>query len=137
MLRFAKRKRPRIAIHLTALIDIVFLLLIYFLLTSEFVEREGIPVDLPRMQRPEMAEGTTTTVVIDGQGLFHFRNQTVTEAELGRLLRSAVLEDAEAAVTIMADRGVVYDRVVRALDIAKESGARQLHLSVEKREEKR
>ena len=134
MLQIAKRKRPRIAIHLTALIDIVFLLLIYFLLTSEFVEQEGIPVDLPRMQRPEIAENATPRVVIDRQGVFHIHDQPVTDAELGRLLRSALLEDAEAGVAIMADRAVVYDRVVRALDIAKESGARQLHLSVERGE---
>lgn len=51
MLTFARRTPTKVSIQMTSLIDMVFLLLIYFLLTSSFVSREGVDVQLPRVAR--------------------------------------------------------------------------------------
>ncbi len=135
MLRIAKRKRSGISIHLTALIDMIFLLLIYFLLTSSFVEQEGLSVAVPRVSRSAEYLLDIPRVVVDGRGGFHFDNRLVSDNELAALLRPA-LAAGDGAVAITAERTVVYDRVVRALDIARQSGARQLNLTVEREEAK-
>jgi len=48
MIRFPEKKRTRPTIHLTALIDIVFMLLIFFLLASSFVDQQGIAIVIPK-----------------------------------------------------------------------------------------
>lgn len=58
-------------IHLTALIDMVFLLLIYFLLTSNFVEQEGISISVPKVRESGLYEEGALLVVIDEGGQFY------------------------------------------------------------------
>jgi len=131
MLRFPARQTPRIAIHLTALIDIVFLLLIYFLLTSSFVEQEGIPISLPEVKTTGLYSENIPVVLIDQAGQFYLENKPVSDEELSSLIRAFLALSADKSVAIKADKRVAYERVVQALDIAKENGADILNLAVE------
>ncbi|OGQ95644.1 MAG: hypothetical protein A2521_17250 [Deltaproteobacteria bacterium RIFOXYD12_FULL_57_12] len=135
MLRFPKRKTTGIAIMLTPLIDMVFLLLIYFLLTSNFVEQEGITVSLPKVTVSGLYSEKAVLVVIDQAGRFYIDDRTVGDQEFANLLRAYISLSPDKSVVVKADKRVAYDRVTQALDIAKTSGALQLHLSVEKRPE--
>ena len=133
MVRFPPRKRPKITIHLAALIDIVFLLLIYFLLTSSFVEQEGISVSVPEMKTAELYSREIPVVIIDRSGQFYFAEKKVKDKELQGLLRTFLGLSSNKSVAIKADKRVAYDRVVRALEIAKESGAKTLNLTVDQK----
>ena len=133
MLRFQKRKTTGISIHLTALIDIVFLLLIYFLLTSNFVEQEGIPISVPKVTKSGLYSEKVLVVEIDKAGTYYFEGKAVEDQKLGPLLRAYLALSSEKSVAVKADRQVAYDRVVQALDIAKESGAQRLNLTVEQK----
>jgi biopolymer transport protein ExbD len=129
------RQPPRTAIHLTALIDIVFLLLIYFLLTSSFVEQEGIPISVPEVKTTGMYPENIPVVLIDQGGQFYLEKKPVSDKELSSLLRAHLALSADKSVAIKADKRVAYERVVQALDIAKENGADVLNLAVEKKPE--
>jgi len=129
------RQPPRTAIHLTALIDIVFLLLIYFLLTSSFVEQEGIPISVPEIKTTGLYSENIPVVLIDQGGQFFLEKKPVSDEELSSLLRAHLALSADKSVAIKADKRVAYERVVQALDIAKETGAEVLNLAVEKKPE--
>ena len=137
MVRFPARQTPRIAIHLTALIDIVFLLLIYFLLTSTFVEQEGIAISVPEVRTIGMYPENIPVVLIDAGGQFYLEKKPVSDKELSAQLRVFLALSADKSVAIKADKRVPYERVVQALDIAKENGADVLNLAVEKKTELR
>lgn len=137
MVRFPARQTPRIAIHLTALIDIVFLLLIYFLLTSTFVEQEGIAISVPEVRTTGMYPENIPVVLIDEGGQFYLEKKPVSDKELSAQLRVFLALSADKSVAIKADKRVPYERVVQALDIAKENGADVLNLAVEKKTELR
>jgi biopolymer transport protein ExbD len=137
MLRLSARQTPRIAIHLTALIDIVFLLLIYFLLTSSFVEQEGIAISVPEVRTTGMYPESIPVVLIDEGGQFYLEKKAVSDKELSARLRACLALSAEKSVAIKADKRVAYERVVQALEIAKENGADALNLAVEKKIELR
>jgi len=137
MVRFPVRQTPRIAIHLTALIDIVFLLLIYFLLTSTFVEQEGIAISVPEVRTTGMYPENIPVVLIDAGGQFYLEKKPVSDKELSAQLRVFLALSADKSVAIKADKRVPYERVVQALDIAKENGADVLNLAVEKKTELR
>ena len=68
MLRFPTKKRSRPQIHLTALIDIVFLLLIFFLLASNFIKQQGVVIIVPEVESKTSDELPDLVVKIDDQG---------------------------------------------------------------------
>ena len=131
MLVFAKRPPTRVNIHLTALIDMVFLLLIYFLLTSNFISREGIDVQLPRVDSQFAEVEERIVVKVDKDGRFLLEEREIPGPRLLRALQFR-LQGGTGAVIINADKRVVYDRVVEAMDIAKKAGATELLLATER-----
>lgn len=131
MLTIPKRQTAAIAIQLTPLIDMVFLLLIYFLLTSNFVTQEGIDVRLPEADMPTTAAEQLTVVTVHRHGGFSFEGRIVDDRELAEAIAGSLRTSARPDVVIKGDRDTLYDRVVKAMDIAKNAGAHQLHLAIE------
>lgn len=131
MLRFARQTPPPVNIQLTALIDMVFLLLIYFLLTSNFIEQDTLPIALPEAETREALVQPHLVVAIDRAGLCYVDEAPISEAALAHYLALALAASPEREVLVKADRRVVYERVVRVMDLAKRQGARKLLLAIE------
>lgn len=131
MLTFPRRSRTQAAVPLTSLIDIVFLLLVYFLLTSNFVTQEAIDIRLPQVDSEKPAIEQLVVITVDSQGNFYIADTLVGEQELARQVRFGLAEADRQEVVIKADRDVRYDRVIAAMDIAKMNGASSLHLAIE------
>ncbi len=129
----SKRKKTRAVIHTTALIDIVFLLLIYFLLTSSFIEQENLSIKLPKVVKSASSTEQSVVINIDKAGHFYVNNNRIQDKQLGPLLQDYMGQYSDRSVVIRADRQVVYHRIVKALDIARQNGAKRLNLAVEKK----
>ncbi|MDP2105080.1 MAG: biopolymer transporter ExbD, partial [Desulfobulbaceae bacterium] len=84
MLNFPARRRRQFAIPLTPLIDIVFLLLIYFLLTSNFVTQQAIDIQLPQVTMETPAIEQLVVVTVDRDGNFYVAGTMVREQDLAR-----------------------------------------------------
>lgn len=128
------KKRPRLQVQmpLTALIDIVFLLLIYFLLTTNFLVNEGIKVKLPqaRASAPQVEENIS--IFVDSQGQPYVDNKPVDVNKLFDQLKTMIGSREDRLVVVKADRTVVLKHAVRIMDIAKAAGAARLCLATEK-----
>ena len=127
-MKFPSRKRSKPNVHLTSLIDIVFLLLIFFLLSSNFVEQQGISILVPEVENESKDSLPNITVNIDEFGGLYFNDVRVNEALLHKLLQEHLAESKKQHVAIYADRKVEYDSVVRVIDIAKGAGAQDFLL---------
>jgi biopolymer transport protein ExbD len=129
-----RKKRPRYTVQapLTALIDIVFLLLIYFLLTTNFMVDEGIKIKLPqaRASAPQVQE--TITVYVDQQGRAFLGNEELSTARLFDRLKKMIGNQENKLIVIRADRAVILNKAVKVMDIAKAAGAGRLCLATEK-----
>ena len=136
MLRFSVKKRTRPTIHLTALIDIVFLLLIFFLLASSFVDQQGVVIIVPEVQSQDKELLADVVVKIDHDGIIYFRDIAIGEDKLRNNVQQALTMTGRDNVIIEADRRVVYDKVVRVIDIAKLAGAKNLILVTQRIPEK-
>jgi biopolymer transport protein ExbD len=131
---------PRIApkttvqIPMTALIDIVFLLLIFFLLTTNYLTTDSLPVNLPHADTAAARHENFLTIGIDAHGAVYLDGDRLSDKQLRRRLK-AILKNrpARPPVAIRSDRTVSLERVVTVLDIARSCGARQLSLVAEKR----
>jgi biopolymer transport protein ExbD len=132
MMRFPVKKRTRPTIHLTALIDIVFLLLIFFLLSSSFVDQQGVAIIVPEIESDESELLPDIIVQIDREGVFYFNRKVVQEDRLFYLLKDKLKSVSKDKVIIQADRRVEYDKVVQAIDIAKLAGAKDILLATQR-----
>lgn len=129
-----RKKRPRYQIQapLTALIDIVFLLLIYFLLTTNFMVDEGITIRLPQAKASKPQTEQTITVYVDRDGRSYLDNREIATSELFKRLKEMIGDRKDKLVVVRADRGVILNKAVKVMDVAKAAGAGRLCLATEK-----
>ncbi len=127
-----KKKRYEIKTPMTALIDIVFLLLIYFLLTTNFIVDEGIDVKLPRAKAAAPQVQKEITVYVDSDGRVYIGREAVPIGELFSRLKPMIDNRDDKLVVIRADRRVMLNRAVKVMDLAKAAGAGRLCLATEK-----
>jgi len=128
------RRRNRITpqVPLTSLIDIVFLLLIYFLLTTNFMVEEGIKIKLPQAKATAPQAEEVVTVYVDQQGRAFLGSNEIPLAKLFDRLREMIEDRENKLVVVRADRAVVLNKAVKVMDIAKAAGADRLCLATEK-----
>jgi len=129
-----RKRRSRYAVQppLTALIDIVFLLLIYFLLTTNFMVDEGIKIKLPQARASAPQTEETITVCVDQQGRAFLGTEEMPSATLFDRLKAKLGSQENKLVVVRADREAILNKVVKVMDIAKAAGAQRLCLATEK-----
>ena len=127
-----KRKRYGIQAPLTSLIDIVFLLLIYFLLTTNFLVDEGINIKLPQAKAAAPQIEQEITIYVDKNGKAFLRDKEIPLNLLFIELKNMIGNQKDRLVIIKADRAVILNKAVKVMDLAKAAGAGRLCLATEK-----
>lgn len=127
-----KKARYEVTMPLTSLIDIVFMLLIYFLLTTNFLVDEGINIKLPqaRASKPQVEEAIT--IFVDKDGRAYLNEQEITMGDLFKAVKDMIGADKDKLVVVRADRTVILNKAVKVMDVAKSAGAGRLCLATEK-----
>jgi biopolymer transport protein ExbD len=116
--------------ELTALVDCVFLLLIFFLLTSTYLNRSQIGIELAPVRTGEqVTDGPEPLeIVVERSGAFMLGKAELDEASLRARLLEAGTIDPDAPVSVLADREAPAGRVLFALDAAREAGLTSVDL---------
>jgi biopolymer transport protein ExbD len=121
-----KSSRALSALNLTPLIDVVFLLLVFFLVASRLSEEDRkLDVVLPSAgsAQPMTAEPREIIVSIDQSGKFFLDAKVVTEQELKGILEKAVADNpAQQSVIIRGDRRTPFQYVVTVMDLCNQAG---------------
>lgn len=129
----AKRNhRKKAELPLTPMIDIVFLLLIYFLLTTNFLVEEGIKIKLPEANAAAPQTETEITVWVDRSGRITLKEREMSLESLFKALKDLIGPNGNKLVVVKADREVALNAAVRVMDVAKAAGAGRLSLSTER-----
>ncbi|MBC8067616.1 MAG: biopolymer transporter ExbD [Deltaproteobacteria bacterium] len=125
--RARRAKRGELSIDLTPLIDVVFQLLIFFVLTSTFQNNPAFKVKLPKAKnRDTTTEPKAVVVTIGKGGEMNVDGKVVDARELGLRLCAAAQVDATTAVNIKADQSTEHQFVVEVMDAAKGCGLERL-----------
>jgi len=127
-----RRTRTSVQVPLTSLIDIVFLLLIYFLLTTNFMVEEGIKIKLPQAKAAAPQVEEVITVYVDRQGRAFLGTREVSMAALFDGLKEMIGSREDKMVVVRADRAVILNKAVKVMDVVKAAGAGRLCLATEK-----
>jgi biopolymer transport protein ExbD len=123
-MRFSQPKKEEVSlgVSIAPLIDIVFLLLIFFILTSHIEIMPGIDITLPGIeQRGTDTDNDTMVVILDRKGHCYFNKERIELAELFRKLQETA-HPAKTSLIVQADREVKHGQVVRVMDLAKKAG---------------
>jgi biopolymer transport protein ExbD len=137
-MRFSQPKREEISlgISIAPLIDIVFLLLIFFMLTSHFEIITGIDIRLPDITERGLDQLVDTMIVaIDKTGNCYLKRKKVTLKDLYFRLKESS-KQKKINLILQADRDVKHGHVVRIMDLAKRAGVTSIVIAAQWREEK-
>ncbi|MDD4953723.1 MAG: biopolymer transporter ExbD [Candidatus Omnitrophica bacterium] len=116
-------------IDIAPLIDIVFQLLIFFMLTSSFIMQPGIKVSLPKAVTSEVVKYEDIEILVTGENVTYFNGKVVTIQELKNLLKQAA--GREQNILIKADRRASLGRVVEVWDLARDLGIAQINIATD------
>jgi len=128
-----QRRRPTLLLDLTPLIDVVFLLLIFFMVSTTFVQdAAGLKIDLPRSENREVIEASEdVSVRVGADGTVFVDEEGVTLESLRARLGEAAKKDPETMVVLEADQSVDHGRVVEVLDLARDLGLTRFAIATE------
>lgn len=131
MLIKAKEADHGITIEMTPLIDMVFLLLIFFLVATTFQQTEReMQIALPFASSSQPISTMLQEIIIniDAQGKIIVGGRNVEPDHLSAMIAQAVEANPEQKVTLRGDRNCVYASIITVLDICKESGIQEPYL---------
>lgn len=117
-------------IDVTPIIDMVFQLLIFFMLTSSFIMQSAIKVNLPKAVTSEFSEKENLVFTVSRENVLYLDKKVLTTKELKDVLTSAYKN--KRAVLIMADQHANLGRVVEVWDMAREIGIEEIDIATER-----
>ncbi len=136
--RFRPRRRPALELGMTPLIDIVFLLLIFFMLTSHFVVQEGIQVDLPVTERSHsLPSAKTHRITVRSEGVIVLDSRVMSIGEVRSYLRTRGDVYMASNFEILADRDASVQTVISLLEVLRDQGAVRVTIGTERSGDKR
>lgn len=128
-MKFARRRRDPVEVNLTPLIDVVFLLLIFFMVSTTFETRQALELTLPESTAGVDLEASPVTLAVTRQGRYRLGERELTAAELGEALAAEVDQARLHGLVVEADARAVHADVVRALDQAGRLGIHQVRIA--------
>lgn len=136
-MRFQTRNRDDVQLDMTPLVDVVFLLLIFFMLSTSLSVNPGIKIDLPKASAEQVKKKKTTLrVAVEPGGRIFLEGKKLSLAQLREKFKAVEKEHGdEALVVIEADKKVYHGLVVKVMDAAKSAGLNKLAIATQPNEE--
>jgi biopolymer transport protein ExbD len=123
-----RQRRPSLRMELSPLIDCIFQLLIFFMLSSTFLT-PSIKLTLPTAEAGSVSSTDQIMVTLSSDDTIHINKQQVTFETLGPEIRQLLKDTDKKAITIRGDSDIKFSAFVRALDIAKQNGAVNVNIA--------
>lgn len=125
---FKKRKTEETNISIAPLIDIVFLLLIFFMVTSHFDIVAGVRIRLPKVsQKADVSDTSKKAVlVIDKSGRIFLKGKLIEQKSIEAVIKKLVKEEGISKMILQADKDVKHGRVVEIMDLSKSAGVQSI-----------
>lgn len=124
---FSRPKRPTLSIDMAPLIDVVFLLLIFFMLTSSFMP-PSVPLTLPQAASKDTSDSAKVVISLDREGRIFISETPVTDGEFESLLKIELQKNATRVVHFRGDKSVDYGIFLQLMSRARAAGAQQFQL---------
>lgn len=121
-----KKGKESVGINITSLVDILFILIIFLLVSTTFLEQPALNIELPKAKSAGLENVQEVVVSISKTGQVYLNNQPVDIKRLGTLLQVEIRKDEKVPVVLRADKDVPYGLVIEVMDIMRGVGVKKL-----------
>ena len=125
-MQFRIKRYIKPVINIASLVDVLFLLLIFFMVTSAFVEQPNIKLELPSTRHSEVSKMNNMVLSIARDGKLFLQGRPVDKKILEKELRRVVLDTGDEVLVLKADKFVPYGVVIDIMDAVKGAGFRKV-----------
>ncbi|MBT3355324.1 MAG: biopolymer transporter ExbD [Candidatus Scalindua sp.] len=125
-MQFRIKRYIKPVINIASLVDVLFLLLIFFMVTSAFVEQPNIKLELPATRHSEVSRVERTVLTLSRDGQLFLKEKPVDKQNLEKELRRLMLDTGDEVLVLKADKMVPYGDVVDIMDYAKGAGFKKV-----------
>ncbi|MEA2060524.1 MAG: biopolymer transporter ExbD [Thermodesulfobacteriota bacterium] len=129
-----KAKQKKLEIDIAPLIDMVFILLIFFLVTTSFVKETGVDINRPAAATAVNREDVTILVGVTESNEIFIENREIDFRAVRINVERALAENPEGSVVIVADKESSTGRVIQVMDECKLAGASNVSLAASRPE---
>jgi biopolymer transport protein ExbD len=133
-MQFVEKRKKRVTINITSLVDVLFLLIIFFIVSSTFKEQPGMKLDLPKTESQEAIQMEGYTLFILSDGSMFINEEPVTMDALHERLTAIAPDTEERGLILKAVATTLYGIVVEVMDIAKGCGIEKLVVATSPKE---
>ena len=127
------QKRPDLLVDITPLIDVVFLLLIFFMVSTTFEKQAKLKIALPEASTQAQLQDTQSVVIgIDAMGRYHINDRQLVNSQKETLklaLQKTVGDNKDTSLILRADARTPHQAVVNAMDVAAQLGLTRLSIA--------
>ncbi|MCJ8330271.1 MAG: biopolymer transporter ExbD [Lentisphaeria bacterium] len=141
-MKFSREEDEDLKVNMDPMIDCVFLLIIFFLVTTSFIKLEqDLSINLPTMSKKLKVEKPPSAPIVvnvrhlpGGKAYYHVNNEKVSLGSLAIQLSQAKMRDKEQAVVIRGDKNVKWDQVAAVMASCSTAGITKVSATVEVKE---
>ena len=127
-MNFRKKNNEPAGINITPLIDVVFILLIFFAVTTSFISTSSIKVDLPKAKGEALEKAKDIRVSIDKNGVVYIDGNSIKDKDIPTYFQTMKKSNPNGTVIIEADKDALHGKVVYVIDKAR--GADFVHFAI-------
>ncbi len=131
MIKVKKRLPQKKYMDLTPMIDIVFLLVIFFMTSSSLVKIKAIKVDLPKAAKTDTNIKEPLTVSIDKDENLYVLGKKVSVNSIESILKTQIEKNEIKAIVVEGYQGISYQRIIEIMSLAKKVGVEKVSLAVQ------
>ena len=131
-MRFRQRKSQEIGVDMSPLIDMVFILLIFFMVSSTFVKDMKLDLNRPGASSASKASSKVIRVYIDNAGDTFVDAQPVKVWAIQGKLRDMLRTSVEGSVLVVTDDGIEVNKLIEVVDQCRMAGAKDVAVATEK-----
>ncbi len=131
MRRRAEEQSEEDEINMTPMLDVVFIMLIFFIVTASFVKETGLEIDKPRALSADAKDRATILIGVSDDGEVWIDKRNIEVREVRVHVSRMLSENPEGSVIIQADKEAKNGVVLQVMDGAKAAGAKEVSISTQ------
>ena len=125
------RKKKDMGIEMGPLMDIVFILLIFFVVTSSFTRETGVDVTKPQAQTASQLEKENLLIAITREGTIHMNERQVDLASLQDILKQSLSKNPDREAVVIADKEAETGALVQVIDMCNLAGVKKVSIAAQ------
>ena len=130
---YDKHNYKKLTLNLTSLIDVLFLLIIFFAVSTQFKEIPALDLDLPEAGSSEAQPQTSQEIWVDADGSIYIGSNLISTDSLSSIFFSLALKDSTGVIVLKADEKAPYGILIKIMDEAQLNGFQNLILATDEK----